>query len=96
MFPLSKAGCFKIFKDTASGGLDERAGLQEALAFVRAEDTLVAWKLDRLGRSLRHLIETVSALQSREIGFQSLTEAIDTSKCQWEADLLDLRRARRV
>src|SRR4051795_10853754 len=76
---LRKAGCEKLFTDIANGAKDERAGLAEALAFLRPGDTLVVWKLDRLGRSLKHLIETVTALQTRKIGFRSLQESIDTT-----------------
>jgi DNA invertase Pin-like site-specific DNA recombinase len=76
---LEKAGCSRIFTDTASGAKAERAGLDEALNYVRAGDTLVVWRLDRLGRSLKHLIETITALESRGIGFKSITEAIDTT-----------------
>ena len=75
---LNKAGCEKIFSDTASGSIDERPGLVKALSFVRPGDTLVAWKLDRLGRSLKHLIEVVTGLQTRGVGFTSLNENIDT------------------
>src|SRR5512147_779059 len=76
---LQKAGCDKIFTDTASGAKVERTGLDEALNYVRPGDTLVVWRLDRLGRSLKHLIETITGLANREIGFKSLTEAIDTT-----------------
>ncbi len=76
---LEQAGCDKIFTDTASGAQAERRGLQEAMEYVRAGDTLVVWRLDRLGRSLRHLIETITALHEREIGFKSITENIDTT-----------------
>jgi DNA invertase Pin-like site-specific DNA recombinase len=76
---LTKAGCGKIFTDTASGALEERNGLEAALNYVRAGDMLVVWRLDRLGRSLKHLIETISQLDSRNIGFKSLTENIDTT-----------------
>lgn len=76
---LSKADCANIFTDTVSGAKAERPGLAQALAYLREGDTLVVWKLDRLGRSLKHLIETVSALQERGIGFRSLTEQIDTT-----------------
>jgi DNA invertase Pin-like site-specific DNA recombinase len=76
---LQKAGCEKLFTDVASGAKDERAGLAEAIAFLRPGDTLVVWKLDRLGRSLKHLIETVTALQARKVGFRSLQESIDTT-----------------
>jgi DNA invertase Pin-like site-specific DNA recombinase len=76
---LQKAGCTKIFTDTASGAKSERMGLDEAMSYVRPGDTLVVWRLDRLGRSLKHLIETITALDSRKIGFKSITEAIDTT-----------------
>ena len=76
---LHKAGCNKIFTDTASGAKTERKGLDEALAYVRKGDTLVVWRLDRLGRSLPHLIATMTDLEERGIGFQSLTENIDTT-----------------
>jgi DNA invertase Pin-like site-specific DNA recombinase len=59
---LEKLGCNKIFTDTASGAKAERTGLNEALEYVREGDTLVVWRLDRLGRSLKHLIETISGV----------------------------------
>jgi DNA invertase Pin-like site-specific DNA recombinase len=76
---LTKEGCSKIFTDTASGAKAERKGLEEALNYVRKGDTLVVWRLDRLGRSLPHLIATLIALEERGIGFKSLTENIDTT-----------------
>src|SRR5213080_4459382 len=76
---LEKIGCSTIFTDTASGATTERKGLDAALAYVREGDTLVVWRLDRLGRSLKHLIETISQLDTRKIGFKSLTENIDTT-----------------
>jgi DNA invertase Pin-like site-specific DNA recombinase len=76
---LQKAGCERTFTDTASGAKAERLGLEEAVAYVRKGDTLVVWRLDRLGRSLPHLIETITALSKRGIGFKSITEAIDTT-----------------
>src|SRR3954463_5476033 len=76
---LTKAGCTKIYTDTASGAQTEREGLTEALSYVRAGDTLVVWKLDRLGRSLKDLIERIRELNARKIGFKSLTEQIDTT-----------------
>lgn len=76
---LQKAGCEKIFHDVASGAVDSRKGLAEALEYARDGDTLVVWKLDRLGRSLKHLIETVNALAARKVGFQSLQESMDTT-----------------
>ncbi len=76
---LEKGRCTKIFTDTASGSQAERKGLEDALAFARAGDTIVVWRLDRLGRSLKHLIETITRLAERQIGFKSLTEQIDTT-----------------
>ena len=76
---LSKAGCEKIFSDTASGAKDNRAGLIEAIEFCRAGDSLIVWKLDRLGRSLKHLIETINLLHNKKVGFVSLQESIDTT-----------------
>src|SRR3712207_8125746 len=76
---LEKAGCSKIFTDTISGAKTERPGLEQALAYVRTGDTLVVWRLDRLGRSLKHLIETITALHERQIGFKSITENVDTT-----------------
>jgi hypothetical protein len=69
----------KVFTETAGSALVERESLKEALAYVRPGDTLVVWRLDRLGRSLQHLIETVADLRDRGIGFKSLTEQIDTT-----------------
>ena len=76
---LKKAECSKIFTDTASGAKSERKGLHEALEYVRATDVLVVWRLDRLGRSLRDLIDIIAKLDQRSIGFKSLTENIDTT-----------------
>ena len=76
---LKSAGCDRIFTDTASGSTTERKGLDQALAQLRDGDVLVVWRLDRLGRSLRHLIETITALNDKGIGFRSLTEQIDTT-----------------
>ncbi len=76
---LKRAGCEKVFCDKASGAVVERQGLTEALNFMRTGDVLVVWKLDRLARSLKHLIETVNYLQARQQGLRSLQEAIDTT-----------------
>jgi DNA invertase Pin-like site-specific DNA recombinase len=76
---LKSAGCLKIFTDTVSGAKQERKGLEEAIAFLREGDILVVWRLDRLGRSLKDLIERLTDLHSRNIGFKSLTESIDTT-----------------
>jgi DNA invertase Pin-like site-specific DNA recombinase len=76
---LAAAGCAKVFEDRASGARADRAGLRSALEYVRDGDVLIVWKLDRLGRSLPHLIETVTSLATRGVGFRSITEAIDTT-----------------
>jgi DNA invertase Pin-like site-specific DNA recombinase len=76
---LAAAGCKKVFQDRASGAKAERIGLQAALDYAREGDVLIVWKLDRLGRSLPHLIETVTTLEKRGVGFRSITEAIDTT-----------------
>ena len=76
---LKKAGCTRIFTDVASGAKSQRPGLGKALEFVRRGDTLIVWKLDRLGRSLAHLIESVHALHARRVGFRSLQESLDTT-----------------
>jgi DNA invertase Pin-like site-specific DNA recombinase len=76
---LQKAECSKIFTDVISGAKTERKGLDEALNYVRKGDILVVWRLDRLGRSLPHLISTMTDLEERGIGFKSLTENIDTT-----------------
>ena len=77
---LEKAGCEKIFTDRASGAKADRQGLSEAIEFCRKGDSLVVWKLDRLGRSLKHLIETINQLHSKAVGFVSVQESIDTKK----------------
>src|SRR5918992_1538605 len=76
---LRKAGCDRIFTDTASGANTERIGLEQALTYIRKGDTLVVWRLDRLGRSLPHLITTMTDFEERGVGFKSLTENIDTT-----------------
>jgi len=76
---LEQIGCTKIFTDTASGADVERKGLEEALQFVREGDTPVVWRLDRLGRSLKHLIDVIHQLHERKTGFRSITENIDTT-----------------
>ena len=75
---LESEGCTKIFKDYASGAKSDREGLEQALEFMREGDTLVVWRLDRLGRSLTQLIETVNILQKYKKFFKSLQENIDT------------------
>jgi DNA invertase Pin-like site-specific DNA recombinase len=76
---LKKMNSIKIFTDKISGRVEEREGLNNALAFARAGNSIVIFSLSRLGRSLKHLIEIVSELEKREIGLISLTEQIDTS-----------------
>jgi DNA invertase Pin-like site-specific DNA recombinase len=76
---LAAAGCTKVFEDRASGTRADRPGLQKALDYAREGDVLIVWKLDRLGRSLPHLIETVTILEKRGVGFRTVTEAIDTT-----------------
>ena len=75
---LKLAGCEKIFVDELSGATAVRPGLQQAIETLREGDVLVVWRLDRLGRSLRNLIELVGQLEDRKIGFRSLQEAMDT------------------
>src|SRR5215210_7381035 len=76
---LTAAGCEHIYTDTASGALTDRPGLSEALSHLRLGDTLVVWRLDRLGRSLAHLIETIRELEAGGVHFKSLQEQIDTT-----------------
>ena len=76
---LRGAGCERTFFDRSSGVRSDLPGFREALAYAREGDLIVVWKLDRLSRSLGHLVETVQELERRGIGFRSLTEAIDTS-----------------
>ena len=75
---LDRAGCKRIFTDYASGARLSRPSLDEALGLLKCGDTLVVWKLDRLGRSLSHLISLISELEKRGVAFRSLSEAIDT------------------
>lgn len=76
---LVDAGCERVFEDKASGSKSDRSGLAAALDMLRAGDTLVVWKLDRLGRSVKHLVELVGKLHGLDVQFRSLTDAIDTS-----------------
>jgi len=76
---LEQAGCEKVFKDVMSGATSERPGLQAALNHLRAGDTLVVWRLDRLGRTLKQLIATVTDLSDQGVGFKSLQESMDTT-----------------
>jgi DNA invertase Pin-like site-specific DNA recombinase len=76
---LKKAGCERIYTDKTGGAETNRSGLDKTLDVLRPGDTLVVWKLDRLGRSLSHLVELVNQLKEREVGFRSLQESIDTT-----------------
>lgn len=76
---LQQAGCQKIYTDTQSGTRVDRPGLAQALEVLRPGDSLVVWKLDRLGRSLSHLVQVVNELKSTGIGFKSLQENLDTT-----------------
>ncbi len=76
---LKEAKCDQIFEEKISGKIKDRPALDEALNFMRKGDTLVVWKLDRLGRSLKHLIEIISMLMDNEMYFMSLQEKIDTT-----------------
>lgn len=76
---LKSAGCEEIYTDIASGTKSQRPGLDKALSFLCEGDTLVVWKLDRLGRSIQHLIQTVNILLDKKISFNSLQENIDTA-----------------
>ena len=75
---LTKAGCHRLFDDKVSGSRAERAGLAKALDMLRDGDTLVVWKLDRLGRSVKNLVDLVGQLHQQDVQFNSLTDAIDT------------------
>jgi DNA invertase Pin-like site-specific DNA recombinase len=75
---LAKAACWRIFTDKLSGALDERPGLKEALSHLREADTLVVWKLDRLGRSVKGLVDLVNELEARKVHFQSISDGVDT------------------
>lgn len=80
MDALKKAGCHQVFTDVASAVKSVRPGLEKALAYLREGDTLVVWKIDRLGRSLAHLVQTVDQLRERGVAFRSLTDAgLDTT-----------------
>jgi DNA invertase Pin-like site-specific DNA recombinase len=76
---LEAVGCDRVFVEKVTGALRERPQLTAALEYIRPGDVLVVWKLDRLGRSLRHLLDTVAALEERGVGFRSLKESIDTT-----------------
>src|SRR5580693_4435071 len=79
---LKEAGCEKIYVEQMSGAVTDRPALREALTYARSGNTLIVWKLDRLARSMKQLIETIEELRLRGIGFRSLTEAMDTTTAQ--------------
>ena len=76
---LRQAGCDQLFDDHGSGATDDRVGLRRVFAYARAGDTIVVWRLDRLSRSLKDLIELVTLLDSTGVGLKSLQESIDTT-----------------
>jgi DNA invertase Pin-like site-specific DNA recombinase len=76
---LKATGCVKVFTDRASGSLDRRPQLDRLLDQLRPGDTVVVWRLDRLGRSLKHLIQLIEDLAEKGVGFKSLTEGMDTT-----------------
>ncbi len=76
---LRAAGCENIYTDKMSGAKTKRPGLEEILGFIRKGDTLVVWRLDRLGRSLKHLIQVLNQLEERGVYFKSIQESLDTS-----------------
>jgi DNA invertase Pin-like site-specific DNA recombinase len=76
---LEKAGCERMYVEHASGSRTSRPELDKALEMLRKNDTLVVWRLDRLGRSLKHLIELITELEQRNIGFKTLSESLDTT-----------------
>jgi len=73
---LRRAGCSRIYRDIASGAVSDRSGLEQCMADLAEGDTLVVWKLDRLGRSLPHLVQLVTLLKEKRVGFKSLTEGV--------------------
>jgi len=79
---LKQAGCERIFQDVASGAKSSRPELDKLLAEARTGDTIIIWKLDRLGRSLRHLVELVETLSAQKIGLKSLNDPVDTTHAQ--------------
>jgi DNA invertase Pin-like site-specific DNA recombinase len=92
---LKAAGCARIFTDTITGTSTERPGLSKALAALSAGDTLIVWKLDRLGRSLAHLVQLIADLGTRGIGFRSLSDPIDTESLIVERTQAGLQAAKR-
>lgn len=76
---LNAAGCDRVFSDKKSGAQKERKGLEDAISHLRAGDTLVVWKLDRLGRTVKQLVDLVEELEKKNINFKSLKDTIDTT-----------------
>src|SRR5579885_103637 len=76
---LKEAHCERVFTDKKTGSRNDRPGLEDALSHLRAGDTLIVWKLDRLGRTVKGLVDLVAELESKQINFKSLTEGIDTT-----------------
>ncbi|HEQ3529415.1 MULTISPECIES: recombinase family protein [Bacillus cereus group] len=85
---LKSYGCDKIFQDKLSGVKDKRPGLEEALQYVRPGDSLVVWRLDRLGRTMRHLIQIVNELNERGISFYSVQESITMDRSSATGQLM--------
>jgi len=81
---LTAAGCSKIFEDRISGARADRPGLRQTLDYARDGDVLIVWKLDRLGRSLSHLLTIINSLRERKVAFRSLTEGMDTTTASGE------------
>jgi DNA invertase Pin-like site-specific DNA recombinase len=79
---LTEAGCEKIFTEHMSGAVADRPQLADAISYARSGDTIVVWKLDRLARSIKQLIDTIESLRVRGVGFRSLTDALDTTAPQ--------------
>ncbi|BBM86848.1 resolvase [Candidatus Uabimicrobium amorphum] len=79
---LEKAGCNKIYKEVISGAKSERKVLENLLSNLREGDTLIVWKLDRLGRSLKHLVELINTLMKKRVGLQSINDPVDTTTAQ--------------
>ena len=93
---LTDGGCEKLFREKLSGTSTTLPAREKLLTFARKGDVVVVWKLDRLGRSLRDLIDVVNSLQDRGVGLRSLQEAIDTTTPAGQANVSHLCRTRRV
>ncbi len=93
---LERARCERLFEDVASGACKERHGLAQAIDHARSGDTLVVWKLDRIARSLAHVVQLVSDLRDKAIGLKVLTGDIDTTSTTGRVRLRHLRHPRRI